>query len=75
MTRSFVTADELADAMTGAGKPIAVATVRYHCRNPGGMLNGAAELVNRVWMIPVDDADRFAREWQPYGTLRGFRQR
>jgi hypothetical protein len=70
MRLGFVTADELAAAMVAAGKRIAVATVRYHCRDRRGMLWGHAQRVNRVWMIPTDAAGDFAKEWTPYGSLR-----
>lgn len=65
-----VTVDELADVMTGAGKPIGRATIRYHCRDPRGALYGVARRSGRTWLIPVDAADAFARDYQPWGSLR-----
>ena len=65
-----VTPDELADVMTSAGKPISSALIRYHCRDPRGMLYGRAERVGRSWRIPAEAADAFAALWTPYGSLR-----
>jgi hypothetical protein len=66
---SGVTPDELADVMTSAGKPITSAVIRYHCRDPRGMLYGVARRVGRSWQIPEKAADMFAVEWQLYGSL------
>lgn len=65
-----ITPIELADVMGDAGKPISPATIRYHCRDPRGMLHGAAVLVGRSWQIPETAADLFAARWEPYESLR-----
>lgn len=65
-----VTPEELADVMCEAGKAISVNAIRYHCRDPRGMLFYRALRFGRAWLIPADDADWFARTWQRHGSLR-----
>jgi hypothetical protein len=65
-----VTPDELADVMTSAGKTISPSVIRYHCRDPRGMLYGVAVRVGRSWQIPAHAADAFAALWSPYIGLK-----
>lgn len=65
-----VTVDELVDIMVKAGKPIGRATLRYHCRDPRGQLYGIAYRSGPTWLIPVDAADAFAAQYEPWGSLR-----
>lgn len=65
-----VTPDELAEVMREAGKPITANAIRYHCRDPRGMLHDAAERVGRSWRIPAEAADAFAVQWERWGSLR-----
>ena len=69
-----VTPDELADVMQAAGKSISASVIRYHCRDPRGVLYRIAVRVGRSWQIPPDAADAFAQTWEPYGTLRRSRR-
>lgn len=58
--RAGVSVAELADVMADAGKPISPDAIRYHCRDPRGMLYGRAERVSGGWSIPAADAADFA---------------
>lgn len=68
--RSGVTPTELADVMAARGKKISADGIRYHCRDPRGVLYGVAVAVGGAWFIPATAADAFAAEWEPYGSLR-----
>lgn len=68
--RSGITPRELADVMIDRGRPIAVDTILYHCRDPRGQLYHAAGRVAGRWYIDPDAADRFAANYEPYGTLK-----
>jgi len=65
-----VTPEELAEVMRDRGKRIASCTIRYHCRDPRGMLYRTASRVGRSWYIPARVADEFARTWEPYESMR-----
>lgn len=65
-----MTPDELAERMSAEGKHITPGAVRYHCRDPRGLLYGVARRVGRSWDIPKEAADQFADRWRPYGSLK-----
>lgn len=68
-----VTVEELADVMTSAGRPVTAAALRYHCRDPRGLLYGIAYRPsghNSPWLIPALAADKFAAQYERYGSLR-----
>lgn len=71
--KGWMTPEELAARMTLAGKPVTAHVIRYHCREPSGLLHAVAERVGRTWFIPQRDADRFEAQWQPYGFYGGRR--
>ena len=48
--------------------------VRYHCRDPRGMLFGAAFREGRQWRIPVDAADTFLTDYRRWASLHKKRE-
>lgn len=70
MTERGITPDELSGVMSDQGKICTAATIRYHCRDPRGILYGKARLIGRSWEIDPKAADAFAADWERYKSLR-----
>jgi AcrR family transcriptional regulator len=57
----------IAELAAAAG--IAPAALRYHCRDPRGMLHGVAFREGRTWRIPVAAADEFRIKYVRFASL------
>jgi hypothetical protein len=68
--RKGVTPAELSGVMHDNGKNCPAHTIRYHCRDPRGLLYGKARQIGRSWEIDPRAADDFAASWERYATLR-----
>lgn len=57
----------IAELAAAAG--VTPAALRYHCRDPRGMLHGVAFREGRSWRIPMAAADDFRRDYRRWASL------